>query len=250
METETAKPMGALMPDTVNRQTVAMDLPAPSMTSWSEQALSCLPARLDDKAMASLRAMINAPPPVHEPCDKRHFTKCIAIMDILPRRQDDQVTGKARLDLYHHHMGGYSREAMSYLAEQATGSCRWMPTPAECLDILRAWPDRNADQRCRDRARVLMRHEAIARMDDAIARLAARTVSQTEIDAMPEQWKMVAAEKRFLWAWPDGRFTVRRDASLLSGAELDALKAETAAMMAEWARIREAQAAETTRYTV
>lgn len=241
METETAKPMGALLPGIVNG-TTGTDLNGQSTAMAVSINLSTLPERLTDRMLEMVRTIAASPSVSPEPCSDGHFAKCMRSLSILPRRADDDLKGELKVKLYRAKLGHIPDAGWSYLVSTALDRCEWFPSIAECLRIMEGWPGTGIGAERRKTARHIVQREMNARMDEAVARLARRDVPQDEIDAMPEQWKMVAAEKRFLWAWPDGRFTVRRDASLLSGAELDALKAETAAMMAEWAIIRAAQA--------
>lgn len=192
--------------------------------------------------MGKLRELANSPLPTPQPCDEAHFVKCLALMDILPRRNDDTLTGRARIALMRRHLGGFSSEAISYLAQTATARCHWFPTPAECLEILRDWPNRDRDGALRQKARHLIQRELNHRMDETVARLAERALDQNEIDALPEMPKRIASEKGYLWAWPDGRFTVRRDRSVMSPEDAEAEGKRVAAMLAEWDRIRAEQA--------
>lgn len=241
METTTAKPMGALLPGIVDRPIGATVSLAPSMTNLNALALSSLPDRLDDTVLGMLRELVNSPLPAPQSCDEQHFAKCLALIDILPRRQDDQLTGKAKFALYRRILGGFSNEAISYLAEQATSKCHWFPTPAECLEILRSWPNRQREGENRDKARHLIQREMNARMDEAVEALGTRKVPQEAIDAMPTAWKRRAAEKCFLWAWPDGRFTVRRDLSAMTPEAADAEREAVATMLAQWEQITAGQ---------
>ena len=77
------------------------------------------------------------------------------------------------------------------------------------------------------------------RFTDAMADLERRALDQTAIDALPEKWKAIAAEKCFLWRWPDGRFTRRADMERLSEDAQAAERERLAAMFAEWAGMAE-----------
>lgn len=195
--------------------------------------------------MGLLRELANSPLPVPQACDDAHFVKCISLMNILPRRQEDELQGRQRLALYKRHLGGFSDEAISHLTEMVTRTCHWFPTPAECLKILASWPNAERDAQRRDKAKVLVRREMQHRMEDAMERLRKREVDPAEIEAMPDLWKRAAAERMYLWAWPDGRFTVRADLDRLSEDERDAERVRVRAMMVEWEAIRAARAGTT-----
>lgn len=239
METET-KPLGALLPGIVGSQTGVTVSPAPSTTALASINLATLPARLDDGMMAMLRELVNSPLPVPERCDEIHFGRCMKSLDILPRRADDSG-GNLRMKLYQAKLSGFSNGALSYLVEYGLERFHWFPSIAECLEVLKAFPNRERDGERKQQARHLMQREMNARMDEAIERLAGRNVPQGDIDAMPGFWKRVGADKGYLWAWPDGRFTVRRDLSAMAPEAADAEREAVAAMLAEWEVITAAQ---------
>jgi hypothetical protein len=241
METTTDKPLGALLPGIVDTSIDADISNARSIKPSSVLDLNTLPARLDDGTIATLREIVNSPLPAPAICDEVHFAKCIRSLAILPRQAEDEVTGPLKHKLYQAKLGGYSNDALSYLASKALEQCKWFPTIAECLQILAGFPNREIALERKNKAAWLVQRELNARLDEMVARLAKRDLTQDEIDALPEAAKLVAAEKCYLWAWPDGRFTVRDDISQMSFDDAEAERAKTKAMMAEWATIRAAQ---------
>lgn len=188
--------------------------------------------------MTQLRELASAPLPISAACDDEWFAKCMKSMDILPKRQDDAIGGLMRFNLYKRQLGGFSNEALSYLAMQSTKTCHWFPSIAECLELLRAWPNRSRDADRKDKAEHLIRREMNLRMDGVVASLGRREMDQAEIDALPLFWKQVAAEKGYLWGWPDGRFTIRHDLDKLDPEERDAERERIRAMFDEWERIK------------
>lgn len=189
-----------------------------------------------------VRNISNSPPLREGPCSEKHFLRCMKSLAILPRRADDLEKAELRSKLYYAKLGHIPDAGWSYLTSAALDRCDWFPTIAECQRIIGGWSQMGVGEERRRQARHLVQREMNARMDEAVARLATRAVPQDEIDAMPEQWKRVAAEKCFLWAWPDGRFTVRKDVRTLPPEEQDTEREIVAVMMAEWDRIKAAQA--------
>ena len=92
-------------------------------------------------------------------------------------------------------------------------------------------------------AQRLIERERSLRFADAIAALVARTMPQDQIDALPEQWKAIAAERCLLWRWPDGRYTPRADMERLDEDEAAAERERVQAMFEEWDRIAAAEVA-------
>ena len=242
MTEPTAKPMGALLPGIVDSQTGVTASPEPLTTPAALMDLTTLPARIDDETMGLLREIATAALPTPVSCDDEHFARCMKSLDILPRRADD-TGGPLRLKLYRRKLGGFENGALSFLVDRGLERFQFFPSIKECLDLLRAFPNRDRDAGRRGHAKSLIEREQQHRLHDAILAMRRREFSQTEIDALPAKWKQIAAEKMLLWAWPDGRFTVRRNVEAMDADEAEAERERVRAMMDEWADIRAAQAA-------
>lgn len=191
-----------------------------------------------------VRTISSSPALVDAPCPDDHFLKSMRAMSMLPRRADDDLTGELRVAMYQRKLGKMPAAAISFLVSEALGRCEWFPSIAECLRIIEGWPGVGVGERRREKAAWLVQRELNARLDEIVARLAKRDMTQDEIDALPEAAKLVGAEKCYLWAWPDGRFTVRPDISRMSEEDAEAERAKNRAMMDEWAAIRAASAGE------
>lgn len=169
--------------------------------------------------MGMLREIRDSALPAPASSDEKHFAQCMKAMDILPRRQDDSISGAMRLALYRRHLEGFSDEALSYLTQQATRTCHWFPTIAECLDILKGWPNRNRDAERQEKAGHLYQRELNARMDETMARLERRELTDSEANDLPEFWKRVAVEKGYLRKMKDDTHRVWPDVLALSDDE-------------------------------
>jgi hypothetical protein len=170
-----------------------------------------LPARLDDETLAMVERVASCPLPKSSSCDEVHFLRCLRSMSLLPRRAEDELTGELRTALYRRHLGHFSRDAMSYLAETSTRQCQWFPTPRECLEILETWSGDDGPARAKKLASSLAWQERQARFDDAMSLLATGDVEQAWIEALPERWKQIAEARMLLWQHADGSFTQRKE---------------------------------------
>ena len=217
---ETLQATGALLPGIIDRGTAATVSPERSTKLLASTDLALLPRRLDDATLRQLRALAEAPLPAAETCDEEHFGRCMKSLDILPRRVDDNA-GKLRMKLYWAKLSGFSNEALSYLVSNALERCHWFPTIAECLDILRDWPNRQRASEVRERALHLIQREMNERLDEAVEALRERRLTQDEIDALPELARKVGAERCFLWALKDGRYVTRPDTEMMTPEELE-----------------------------
>ena len=237
METETHKPLGALLPGIVDQSITATASCGPLTKPSDVLDLDSLTGRIDDATLGVLAQIADAPLPAPERADDDHFAKCLRSMAILPYRADDEIGGKLRHRLYAAKLQGYSNEALSFLVSKALDQCQWFPTIAECLAILRTWPNRDVADSRRRRADHLIGWEWQKRMDEAMEALAKRTMPQGEIDALPAKWKRIAADKGYLWVWPDGRFTTRVDVLSLPEDQREAERERNKAMFAKWEAI-------------
>jgi hypothetical protein len=138
--------------------------------STVELSLADLPDRLDDTTLAAVEMIARSPLPRLPACDERHFAQCLRMMlAVLPRQQTDDVGGELFVECYRRQLAEWPNEAISYLAAQATGQCRWFPTISECREILQGW--RRSD-------------EATARRNQAAA-LAAKERNQRFAESRP-----------------------------------------------------------------
>lgn len=245
MEAQTeAKPMGALLPGIVDPGMGGTVSSGPLTKPSQVLDLENLPKRLDDRTLALLKEISDSPLPAPVRADDEHFAKCLRSMAILPGRKEDEISGKLRHKLYSAKLQSFSNEALSYLVSKVLDQCQWFPSIAECLAILRTWPSREVAEQRQSKANVLFQAEMQTRLNEALQQLSTRSLDQAAIDAMPVKTKRIAAEKGYLWAWPDGRFTVRVDILALSPEQQEAEREKNRAMLAEWARIEASQSEE------
>ncbi len=168
--------------------------------------LQDLPERLDDRTLALVDAIASLPAPPLVPVSESHFNQCMRTLTILPSRDDDALTAKLRLALYRKHFGRYPEEAWSFLVEQATLTCRFFPTPAECKAILDRWSRTDGPWRAHQFAQLRARQERQARFDELFRRFREGQVTQEEVDQLPERWKSIAAVQGFVW---EGTYQLR-----------------------------------------
>lgn len=162
----------------------------PSTVDWASidlTVLADLPARLDDQQLAVVERIARLPAPVLPPAPEDHFLKCMRTLRLLPGRQDDDLSGELRLNLYRRHFAHYPAPALSYLAERATLELQWFPTPKECKAILDQWERTDPEFRAVRFARHAASKERQARLDDARRRGRAGELTQEEADALPER---------------------------------------------------------------
>lgn len=195
----------ALGRDRLAGVTIGTDLPEPS-TSRSN-ALAAV--RLDDQALAMLENLASAPLPPLPPCDEGEFAKLIRSLTILPRRSDDEVTGKLRSALYERKLGHYPQEALQFMVSTALDELDWFPTIAQCKAILERWERRDEAVQRKASAANLARAERRARFDDLMRALERREMDQAAIDGLPSNIRAIAAERGFLRLHDDGVFRVR-----------------------------------------
>lgn len=167
------------------------------------------PPRLDDRQIAALRPVADAPLPALIPCEQDHLNKCVAVLDAaLPRRNTDDVSGSLMAAAYRRKLGHMPKEQIDFLSNAILERCRWFPTIAECLEIAGEWE--RQDARDKARARNLIEREMQARFEDAMRRLRFGQIEQAEVDGWPERWKEIAVTRGDLHGDPDRRFQIRR----------------------------------------
>jgi len=209
META-ARQIGQVLP---SLRVVETNAPSPqgSSVELSRLNLAALPKRLDDRMLARLEAMIASPLPRPAPCPEPEFMAIMAgIQACLPSQHRSDISLEAQANAYWRMLGEYPLVAMKHLETEVLKRCRWFPTIAECIDILREFPVRNPLAAKRDDILRRIGAEHTTRFDEAMARLATGDVPQEWIDALPETWKGIAETRMLLWLHPDGSYTIRR----------------------------------------
>jgi hypothetical protein len=132
----------------------------------------------------------------------------------LPSQNRSDVSLEAQAEAYGRMLGGYPAEAIRYLETQALARCKWFPTIAECLEILRGFTVRNPLAAKRSDVLRRISAEHTTRFDEAMFRLIADDeVPQDWIDALPETWKQMAETRSLLRLEDDGRYTLRQSAA-------------------------------------
>lgn len=225
------KPLGALLPGIVQSGLGSTASPPPSTTCSSKLNLAALPKRLDDATCAELRGIVAAPLPLPQCSDELHLARCLKALDILPRRSMDEKTAKIATKLYQKKLAGYSNEALSYLVDKGLEQFQWYPTIAECLDVLRDWPNAEIALDRRTKAQALLHREMQHRQDGVIAKLERRELTAAQIAALPDHVKQIGWTKALLWRLKDGTHLPRPDPGRLSPEELDAQRAWVRANM-------------------
>ena len=155
----------------------------------------------------------------------------------MPRRSDDEVSGELRISLFVRDFGKYPKAAINFLHDAVRRECKFFPDAKICFDILDRWERCDGPAVAQRIALLRANRERQARFDDTMTALKARALSQAEIDALPAGVKRAGETHGYLWCWPNGSYTVRKDTALMSAEELEQNRAEVTAMRREWISI-------------
>ncbi|WP_156799835.1 hypothetical protein [Novosphingobium resinovorum] len=170
---------------------------------------SALVARLTNSQLATAQAVAFAPLPAIAQADAQFLAQSLLMLDVLPRRRDDELGGKLRVRAYQIAIGVRPKDAIEFMVAEALRTCRFYPSTAECIAILSRWERSDEAVRVRREASAAVRHERQARFDEMMARLAAGEVEQAEIDTLPVSWLKIAETRSHLRREEDGRYTSR-----------------------------------------
>jgi hypothetical protein len=130
----------------------------------------------------------------------------------LPTNGIDDESGKKRSAVYVSLLRGHSDEALAYMARTACATLRWLPTPSQCLALLKEYRPPISE---REEALRLCHAFTQACFEEWTARLKSRELSQVEIDDVPDRWRRIAEEQGHLRRI-NGRYEIR---PLLKSAE-------------------------------
>lgn len=125
------------------------------------------------------------------------------MLAVLPKQNTDEVGGELFVEAYSRHLAGYPNEAISYLASEATGTRKWFPTIAECIEILSHWHRNDEAVHRRHRAKSLAYRERDARrVDDVPEPLP--PMRQEQVDTLPESLRTMGLKLGYLERDNDG----------------------------------------------
>ena len=168
--------------------------------------LNNLPERLTDQQLAMVEAIGEAPLPTLPPCDDRHFNKCLRLMlAVLPKQKTDELGGELFVEAYRRQLGKYPNEAMSYLTDRVTATCKWFPTIAECLEILGGWKRRDDAVIRKAKARNIVMREFDARRSDEIEKMKSEPLTQEQVDGLPGSLRIIGLRLGYLERGKDGK---------------------------------------------
>lgn len=135
------------------------ELPQPSTVD-----LTNLPERLNDAQLAAVEAMARQPLPELPPCPENHLAQCLRVMlAVLPKQNTDELGGELFVRAYIRHLSSWPKDAISHLADRATGECKWFPTIVECREILDRWTRNDEAVQRRNLAWIIANRERNAR---------------------------------------------------------------------------------------
>lgn len=134
--------------------------------------------------------------PLTPPVTMEQLGRHLAYMQVaLPSRAMDTDAGRMRTAVYARLLGGYTNDALAFMARTACTTLDWFPTPHQCLEILKGYtPPISASER----ALRLCSSYSQARFEEWLARLSAGEMSQSEVDAANERWRKIAWERGLL----------------------------------------------------
>lgn len=151
-------------------------------------------SEITDSECAELRAMALAMPPEQVPVSHSELAKQLQfIRATLPTQNSDEVSGQMRTAVYARILGGYTKDALSYMTERVCRELDWFPTPRQCLAIL---ADYRPPASRKDKALLLCANHTQAKFDEWIETL--RNGGAVDLDGKPERWLRIATERGYL----------------------------------------------------
>ena len=84
-----------------------------------------------------LRSIALAMPTEHIPVETRELARQLQFIEAtLPSKNVEEQSGQMRTAVYTRLLGGYTKDALSYMTERVCRELDWFPTPRQCLEIL------------------------------------------------------------------------------------------------------------------
>ena len=142
---------------------------------------------------AELRSIALAMPTEHIPVETRELAKQLQYIEAtLPSKNVAEQAGQMRTAVYARLLGGYTKEALSYMTERVCRELDWFPTPRQCLAILE---DYRPPATRKDKALAICAKHNQARFDEW---LQACKTGGAPLDGVPESWLRIAETQGYL----------------------------------------------------
>ena len=151
-----------------------------------------------------LRAIALAMPIENVPVETRELAKQLPFIEApLPSKNTDEQSGQMRTAVYARILGGYTKEALSYMTERVCKELDWFPTPRQCVEILERYTPPSTKK---EKALHICANHTQARFDDFIANLHCKL--PVELSDKPERWLRIAETRGYI-RFADGEYIVR-----------------------------------------
>lgn len=151
-----------------------------------------------------LRSVALAMPMENIPVETRELAKQLQFIEAtLPSKNTDEQSGQMRTAVYARILGGYTKEAISYMTERVCKELDWFPTPRQCIEILDSYTPRSSK---RDKALQICANHTQSRFDEFIMSL--RCGEPVELKDKPERWLRISETQGYL-RFVDGEYVVR-----------------------------------------
>lgn len=157
-----------------------------------------------DEECRALREWAQTVPTVPpQPASIDQLTKHLQFLAAaLPSKNVDDLNGKMKASVYASLLGGYSNDALAFMARTACATLDWFPTPRQCLDLISAYRPPVSDQ---ETALRLCQDYQTEQFDRWFANVSAGQ----PIGDVPEQWQRIAIERGVLRRLPGGTIVIR-----------------------------------------
>jgi len=151
-----------------------------------------------------LRSIALAMPVENIPVETKELAKQLQFIEAtLPSKNTDEQSGQMRTAVYARILGGYTKEALSYMTERVCKELDWFPTPRQCLQILDSYTPRTTKK---DKALRICLNNTQARFEEFIMSL--RCGEPVNLKDKPDRWLRIAEERGYLRI-VDGEYTIR-----------------------------------------
>jgi hypothetical protein len=151
-----------------------------------------------------LRSIALAMPIENIPVETKELAKQLQFIEAtLPSKNTDEQSGQMRTAVYARILGGYTKEALSYMTERVCKELDWFPTPRQCLAILEGYTPRTTKK---DKALRICSNHTQARFEEFIMSL--HCGEPVELSDKPERWLRIAEDRGYLRI-VDGEFIIR-----------------------------------------
>lgn len=163
----------------------AMDLLKPSNAHSTMLMMQAMPQVLTDEQFGQVRDVAQSFLPAMPGITDKAFAEAMLMLNTLPRRKDEAITGEVRLRLYKRFTEHMPAKQIWWTIEESIKRCKFAPSVSELLIIASEWRRSDDAVDAQRLARIMVNREANRRHIESTRKPPPPPLTQDAVDGFP-----------------------------------------------------------------